>query len=155
MSKGKRLEEIEKLEAEIRRSLSVNKMKQAHMQIEETEKTRKKPAILSIIERIDLNIDVSRSVYESLVELRERSQELFKLRLPDDFVNNSGLAVTMKSFESIRFDLQRNINIKNEDFDKLFPRLTLSFETADGLLASLNCIIIQMLDMKHYCKRLL
>lgn len=58
-SKDKRLEEKEKTEAEIERSMSVVREKQAHMQIEEVERIRKKPAILSIIERIDTNFGVS------------------------------------------------------------------------------------------------
>jgi hypothetical protein len=154
-SKDNRLEQKEKLEAEIERSMSVVRMKQAHMQIEETEKIRKKPIIQSIIDRIDLNFDVSRSVYDSLADLYGRSPDIFKVRLPDDFVNKSGLVVIVKTFESIRFDLQTNIDLKNEDFDRLFPKLTLNFQTGSDYLTSLNCLNVQMLDMKHYCKRLL
>jgi hypothetical protein len=60
----KRLKQKEVLEAEIERSMSVVREKQAHMQIEEVEKIRKKPAILSIIDRIDTNFGVSYSVFE-------------------------------------------------------------------------------------------
>jgi hypothetical protein len=152
---AKRREEIEKLEAEIERSISVARMKQAHMQIEEAEKTRKKPAILSIIERLNTNFAVSYNVYKSLANLQEKSPKLFQQRMPDDFVNKCGIAVIIKTFESIRFDLQRNLDIKSEDFDRLFPKSTLSFETGDDFLTSLNCINVQMLDMTNYCKRLL
>ena len=152
---AKKQEEKKKLEAEIERSISVVRMKQAHMQIEEAEKTRKKPAILSIIERINTNLAVSSTVYKSLANLQEKSPKSFQQRLPDDFVSKCGLAVIVKTFESIRFDLQRNIDIKKEDFDKLFSRLTLSFETGNDFLTSLNLINVQMVDMTKYCKRLL
>lgn len=152
---SKRQEERKKLEAEIERSISVVRMKQAHMQIEEVEKTRKQPAILSIVQRINNNLGVSYTVYKNLANLHEKFPKLFQQRLPDDFVDKCGLAVIIKTFESIRFDLQRNIDIKSEDFDKLFPKSTLSFETGDDFLTSLNSINVQMLDMTNYCKRLL
>lgn len=154
-SKDKRLEEKEKIEAEIERSMSVVREKQAHMQIEEVEKTRKKPAILSIIDRINANSVLSSSVFESLTELRGKSPELFGVRVLDGLTSMSGLGFIVKSFESIRFDFQRNIEIKNEDFEKLFPKLTLSFDTGNDILTSLTCMTFQMLDMKAYCKRLL
>lgn len=92
---------------------------------------------------------------KELNTLKEKSPELFQVRLTDGFANKMGFTLIMKTFESIRFDFQRNIDIKNEDFDKLFPKLTLSFETGNEFLACLSCINVQMLDMKNYCKRLL
>jgi hypothetical protein len=51
-SKDKRLEEIEKLEAELERSVAVAKVKSAHKQIEDTEKSRKHSVVLSICKRL-------------------------------------------------------------------------------------------------------
>jgi hypothetical protein len=48
MSEDKHLEEKEKLESEIARSLSVVKMKEVHKQIEDIEKLRKQASIKSI-----------------------------------------------------------------------------------------------------------
>jgi ribosomal protein S20 len=52
-SKDKRLEEKEKLEAELQRSLAAAKVKATHKQIENTEKSRKRATVLSICKRID------------------------------------------------------------------------------------------------------
>ena len=49
VEKDKGFPEQKKLEAEIARSLSVVKMKEAHKQIEDIERSRKKAAIQSII----------------------------------------------------------------------------------------------------------
>ncbi len=65
-SSEKRLEQTEKLEAEIKRSLNVVEMKKAHCQIEDVEKNRKKPAILSIIERIDATAELLSNIYKIL-----------------------------------------------------------------------------------------
>ena len=61
VEKDKRFTEKEKLEAEIARSLSVVKMKEAHKQIEDIERSRKKAAFQSIIARIDLSSQMNES----------------------------------------------------------------------------------------------
>ena len=55
-SKEKRLEEKEKIIAEAQRSYAVAEMKKAHKLIEDTEKSRKLPAIKSICQRIDVHM---------------------------------------------------------------------------------------------------
>jgi hypothetical protein len=50
--KDKRLEEKEKWDAEVARSLSVVELKKAHKQIEDVERLRKRDNILSIKDRI-------------------------------------------------------------------------------------------------------
>ncbi|MGD0451025.1 MAG: hypothetical protein ABSA79_08250 [Candidatus Bathyarchaeia archaeon] len=154
-NKDKRLEEKEKLEAEIERSMSVVRMKQAHMEIEQAEKARKKPAIISIIDRIDTHCGLIYGVYQSLTELKKTSPNLFQVKVYEGLNDITGMSTLVKTFESIRYDLQRNIDIKDEDFDKLFPKLTLKFETGDNALTSMICLNVQMMDMKNYCKRLL
>jgi hypothetical protein len=152
--KDKRLEEKEKLEAEIERSLSVVNMKKAHMKIEKIEKTRKKSSILSIIERIDNNINDSETWIEATAKLiSSKTYNLGSLKLGDSpsMVANN----IMKTYESIREDLQRNINCKSEDFDKLFPKPIINFEIYTSASTSLSCLSSLMHDMKIYCKRLL
>lgn len=75
-STDKRIEQAEKLEAEIKRSLNVVEMKKAHIQIEEVEKNRKKSSILSIMDRIDLCVGVMDSVYDELDSLFKRDSTL-------------------------------------------------------------------------------
>ena len=79
MSKDKHLKEREKLEAEISRSLSVAKMKAAHKQIEEIEKSRKRSVILSTIQRLDVNITLYQGIME---ELSSKENEI-----PKDLLN--------------------------------------------------------------------
>lgn len=154
-STDKRLEQAEKLEAEIKRSLDVVEMKKAHCQIEEVDKNRKKPSILSIIERIDLNCDINRFIYKELDALQKHSSHFDSKQLPENVLDETGLDIEVKTFESIRFDLQRTLDVKNEDFDKLFPKLNLKFHHLQNILTSLNSMNRQMTDMKTYCKRLI
>jgi len=74
MSKDKPLEEKEKLEAEIERSLSVVKMKEVHKQIEEIEKLRKQATVKSICERILHCVEVSKSLAGFLVKAKNLSE---------------------------------------------------------------------------------
>jgi len=130
MSKDKRLEEKEKLDAEIARSLSVIKMKEAHKKIEEVEKLRKRAAILSIDDRLSLNIEMSTKIIEAIREVEEEDK---KKKL--DFETPVGSHVrnflnhVMVTYESIRFDFQKSINAKKEDFDRLFPKIEANFST--------------------------
>jgi len=152
-----KLEEKEKLEAEIARSLSVVKMKEAYKQIEEVEKSRKKSAILSINERLSLNLRKSLDFLSVLLKSVSSNEEFFfNFRLSDGFTGiKSELDAIVKTYKSIRFDLQRNIDVKNEDFDKLFPEPSINFETCNNVATSLNCLNAQMRDMQLYCQRLL
>ena len=70
---GKRLKEKEKLDAEVARSLSVVKVKEAHKQIEEVEKLRKKSAITSIIERLNFNIGFCKTIASTLSEIKKEN----------------------------------------------------------------------------------
>jgi hypothetical protein len=151
--KNKRLEEKEKIDAEIARSLSVVDMKKTHMQIEEIEKTRKKSSITSIIERIDL-------INKNIRVWNKTTQEITKKYTNADS-SKLGQSATMtldmilKTYESIRRDLQRNCDCKGEDFEKLFPKLTLNLETYGSASMSLTCLSLLLDDMKAYCKRLI
>ncbi len=58
-------------------------------------------------------------------------------------------------YESIRFDLQKTIDFKKEDFEKLFPEMELDFSTYESIVSNLLCLMMQLKDMWHYCLRLL
>jgi len=154
-TKDKRLEEKEKLDAEIARSLSVVNMKKTHMQIEEIEKTRKKSSITSIIERIDL-IDKNIRAWKHATQEMKKSQKNINVD-SSKLGRNATIVLDMilKTFESIRIDLQRNCDCKGDDFEKLFPKPTLNFETYGSTSMSLTCLGLLLDDMKAYCKRLI
>lgn len=163
MSKNKPLREkenleaeIKRLEAELKRSLSVARMKEAHKQIEEIEKSRKRTAILSIVERLNLNIQVYQGIMAALTSQEKKiSEHLLQKKLPDDFSSSLQLNHIVKTYESIYFDLRRNIDVKQEDFDKLFPKVIKDFSTVRNIMVTINCIFAQMIDMRAYCLRLL
>lgn len=152
----KRIEDTAKLQAEIARSLSVVEMKKVHCQIEEVEKNRKKPAILSIIERIDFTRRLCASVEKHVSALRKKDKVFFNSPFPEYYdVKKSPMEVVIESFESLRLDLKRNIDIREEDFEKLFPNIIQDFKTPNDILYCLNSMQVKLTDMKNYCKRLI
>ena len=155
MSKDKRLEEKEKLDAEVARSLSVVKVKEAHKQIEDIEKLRKQSSIKSIVERLSFNIEISRGIVEAITKIREKSKTYLKYKLTNDDSTKQYVDRITATFESIRFDLQRNIDVNEEDFERLFPKIKASFDTINLVIPYLNCLNVQMVDMRSYCQRLL
>ncbi len=152
--KDKPNQEIEKLETEIKRSLTVVGVKEAHKKIEDVERERKRAIILSIIDRISFCIQVNEAYLNGIAFAKKgfATDLLFK-KLPDS--PNSEMFNFVETFDSIRYDFKKNAELKDEDFDKLFPRPKLSFETVNQIELSLVSMCIQMKDMEKYCKRLL
>jgi len=154
MSKDKHLEEKEKLDAEITRSLSVVKMKEAHKQIEDIEKLRKQAAIRSICKRIASYLEINNVLVSRLLNLKkEHHKQQLNWELTDDI--RKYLNLIMERYESICFDLRRAIDIKKEDFDRLFPKVKFDFSTYESVILILNCLNMQLIDMQNYCSRLL
>jgi ABC-type oligopeptide transport system substrate-binding subunit len=124
--------EIKKLEVELKRSLSVVGVKEAHKKIEDVEKSRKRSAILSIIDRIGVCLQVNEGYSKGINNAKQRySQELLNRKIPDLASSELNFVITM--FDSIRYDFQNNADIKNEDFDKLFPRPKMSFDSVNKM----------------------
>jgi len=157
MSEDKHLEEKEKLEAEISRSLSVVKVKEAHKQIEDIEKSRKQASIKSICERITFCLGISTALVHELVEIGKDKQyeKSFGLKLADSDYTERFLDSIKAMYESILFDLQKTIDIKKEDFDRLFPKIEFNFSTYRSIAPKMNCLSMQLIDMRNYCLRLL
>jgi len=157
MSEDKHLEEKEKLEAEISRSLSVVKIKEAHKQIEDIEKLRKQAAIKSINERILFCLERSHTIVGTLLETSKDKQyeKSFGSKLGDGDSAKRYSDSIKAMYESIHFDLQKTIDIKKEDFDRLFPKMELNFSTYESIVPILNCLNMQLEDMRNYCLRLL
>ena len=157
--KDKRLAEKEKLEAEIARSLSVVKMKEAHKQIEEIERSRKKATIQSIIFRIDLFATMNEGYRQGFQQgLAEHKNDYPQFDFNGQITNSklSQLLETVATtYESIYFDIQKNIDVSKEDFSKLFPKLKNDFSTLNSLNFTMMFINCQLFDMKAYCQRLL
>ena len=159
MSKDKdeRLKEKEKLEAEVERSLAVVKVKEAHKKIEDVEKLRKSSAIKSIIQRIDLTLDLIKAIIDGV---NEATKEFAKANLGNIKLGNGSsvkkyLDLITSTIDSIRLDVEKNINLNKEDFHKLFPLIAVDFDTYASIIPNLNCYRIQLVDLEIYCKRLI
>ena len=148
-----RLKETKKLEAEIKRSLSVIGVKEAHKKIEDIENLRKKSAILLIIERIDSFLSYNNDALASIQKATKGlDDELLRKKIPN-FPLNPLFHNLFETFKAIRYDLQKTIGIKKEEFNKLFPEHNENLETIQETLLALAFVTIQLQDIKAYCKR--
>jgi hypothetical protein len=145
--------EKEKLEREIQRSLSVVKMKEAHKQIEDIEKLRKQLSIKSIYERISSCLQTSSEVNRTMMNVEKQDSKMLQLSISEEV--KKILNTIIATYESICFDLQRTLDIKKEDFDKLFPKMEFNFSTFSLVISNLLALCIRLEDMKKYCLRLL
>jgi len=158
MSEDKHLEEKDKIETEIIRSLSVAKMKEAHKQIEDIEKLRKQASISSISGRVSFCIGMIKGLMDGIAKAkRGNPNQKFDLKIGVSDSTKKMLNTIMAMYESICFDLQRTIDIKKEDFDRLFPKIKIesSFTTYSSIVPDLICLRMQLIDMNYYCLRLL
>lgn len=155
MSKDKHLEEKEKLDTEISRSLSVVKMKEAHRQIEDIEKLRKQASIKSVYQRISFCLEMSKALTNAILDTKKRFPNLELDWTTDTESTKKYLDTIMATYESICLDLQRTIDIKKEDFDRLFPRIEFNFSTYESIIPNLGCLSMRLIDMQNYCLRLL
>jgi len=111
--------------------------------------------IKSIIERLSFNKDMSEIIVGVMIELKkETPKQKFDLTISDDDEMKKYLDNIVARYESIYFDLQRNIDVKKEDFERLFPKVETKFDTYNSIVPNLNCLNMQMVDMKAYCLRL-
>lgn len=148
-NKEKRFEQKERVDAETQRSLSVAEMKKAHMLIEETEKSRKRPILLSICSRIEYHIKL---LVSSMEMLGMPSFALNKI-LSDNILDD--LNDLAQGYESIRFDFQRSMEIKEEEMNKLFPNIRIDLTSGYNAASTLSRMTRQLVHMKLYCERML
>ena len=116
-------------------------------------KLRKRAAILSIIDRLSLNVETSESIVEAIQEFqKDVNADFWEMPIRGNvrkYINH-----VVVTYESIRFDFQTSIDIKKEDFDRLFPKIEYNFSTFSSINSNLICLNSQMLDMMAYCRRL-
>jgi hypothetical protein len=155
MGEDKHLEEKEKLDTEISRSLSVVKMKEAHKQIEDIEKLRKQASIKSIYQRISFCLVMSKAMTNAMLEIGKKFPTLKLDWTIDTDSTKKYLDSIMAIYESICLDLQRTIDIKKEDFDRLFPKIEFDFSTYKAIIPNISCLNMRLIDMENYCLRLL
>jgi hypothetical protein len=141
-----RQKETERLKAETARSLEVVEMKKAHRKIEELEKERKQAGILSVWYRLNSHVD-------HLLNEAKGDNDLIQGKKFSDLVRNNRAKSISQMYESVRFDFKKTLDLKDEEFNVLFPALKIETETDMNFLRSVNDMALQEIHMQHYCKR--
>jgi hypothetical protein len=119
------------------------------MEIEDTEKIKKRPTVLSICKRIDFYIADIQSVLDVLLE----DQSIDEQSLSQRTLLN--LQTYKETYDSIRSDLQKSIELNDEAMMKLFPEIEIDKTNYGHTTDSLFNMIAQLRHMKLYCERLL
>jgi hypothetical protein len=149
------LKEKEKLEAEFEKTISIVKVKKAHKSIEDIEKLRKSPNIKPIIDRIDNNLEVINQINNTFTNLKKDDPKMnLNFKLDKDYLLQNLLNFLISTFESIQFDLEKICDINKQNFEKLFPNISMNFDSYFSTNLNLLCFKRELLDMKAYCIRL-
>jgi hypothetical protein len=148
-SKEKRLEEKERVEADAERSYAVAKMKKAHKLIEDVEKLRKHSALQSICERVDNHIQN----VMSLGGVMHKSED--ETPPTQGTVFGEAIESIIRIYNSIRYDIQKTLEMKDEDLERLFPKLQIKTTSDHLAVVGLLNMSDQLLDMRIYCERML
>lgn len=148
-TKEKRLEEKEKMEAEAQRSYAVAEMKKSHKLIDDIEKSRKRPALQSICHRIDTH----------LVEISPKVSMFGEHPFADKPIVAPSVEANLRScvqtYDSIRYDMQKAMDIKDDDMEKLFPKIEMNMKNGYLISGSLQIMVRQLKHMRLYCERML
>ena len=115
-------------------------------------------AIQSISQRINRHCDEIKKLADALVEAQSNNPRL-SVNQPFDAAKSKMLKTVLlnmlKTYESIRRDLSRIAHDKGVDFEKVFRKLDINFETYYTIAISMLNLIYQMQYMKIYCQTFL
>ena len=118
----------------------------------------KHSAIQSIGKRINEHCDEINKLAYAL-EKAQNNNPKFSLNQPFDSANSSMLKTVLlnmvRTYESIRRDLGRIVHVKGVDFENMFPKLYINFETYYAIAISMLNLIYQLQHMKIYCQFIL
>jgi len=117
----------------------------------------KRSAIQSISQRINKHCGDIKKIADALVEAQynnpksslNQSFDSAKSRMLKTVIVNM-----VKTYESIRNDVGRIADVKGVDFENMFPKLDVNFETYYTIAVSLLNLIYQLQFMKIYCQTL-
>jgi predicted polyphosphate/ATP-dependent NAD kinase len=137
----------QKLDAELKRSLAVAKVKAAHKEIEDIGKTRKRAMPLSICKRVDSLLQIMQ------VFITLNKPEFEHLQLTE--YARSIVKNFEKTYLSIRYDFQKNLDIGDEGMANTFPLIKVDRDNFGQASSDLTDVSMQVTQMKNYCERLL
>lgn len=114
--------------------------------------------VLAIGERLSNHCDKVGAILEG-IEMKQISDVKFRLNQPflstDSGLMEAALMNMLKTYESLRHDVWKITEMSLVDFEILFPKLDINFETYYSLAVSLLNLIYQMHLMRLDCYRLL
>ena len=118
----------------------------------------KRSAINSINQRINKHCSEIKKLADALAGAQNDNPN-FGLDDVFDSAKNSMLKTVLvnvvKTYESIRSDVERIAHVKGVDFENMFPKIEIDFETYYTIAISMLNLIYQMNYMNIYCQRLL
>ena len=115
-------------------------------------------AIQSIRERLNKHCGEIKNLADALIAAQDKNPNSSVDRPFDSAKSNmlkTVLVNMVKTYESIRCDLRRVADVKGVDFESMFPKLGLNFETYFTVAISMLNLIYQLQHMKIYCQTLL
>lgn len=126
--------------------------------IEDKEEVPKRAELQLIIKRLDEHCGKIKILTDGF-EVAQSKNPNFSIDQPFDSTKSSMtrtlLMNTVATYNSIRSDLQKTVQVKSNEFENLFPKLEINFETYYSVALSLLNLIYQMQHMKIYCRRLI
>jgi hypothetical protein len=117
----------------------------------------KRSAIQSISQRINKHCLYIKKIADALVEAQYNNLKS-SLNKPFDSAKSRMLKTVIvnmvKTYESIRNDVEKIVDVKGVDFEKMFPKLDVNFETYCTIAISMLNLIYQLQYMRIYCQTL-
>ena len=114
-------------------------------------------AIQSISQRINKHCLGIKKIADAMVEAQYNNPKS-SLNQPFDSAKSSMLKTVIvnmvKTYESIRNDVERIADVKGVDFNNMFPKLDVNFETYYTIAISMLNLIYQLQYMRIYCQTL-
>ena len=114
-------------------------------------------AIQSISQRINKHCLYIKKIADALVEAQYNNPKS-SLNQPFDSAKSRMLKTVIvnivRIYESIRNDLEKIADVKGVDFENMFPKLDVNFETYYTIAISMLNLIYQLQYMKIYCQTL-
>jgi hypothetical protein len=114
-------------------------------------------AIQSISQRINKHCLEIKKIADAIAEAQYNNPKA-SLNQPFDSAKSSMLKTVIvnmvKTYESIRNDVEKIVDVKGVDFEIMFPKLDVNFETYYTIVISMLNLIYQLQCMRIYCQTL-
>ena len=111
--------------------------------------------IQSITERVN-KLCQETCKLENALERNQSNNAQFSFNDPFDSTKSSMLTTLLgsmeKRYETIRSDLAKLVQAKYPDFEKMFPKLSINFETYYTIAVSMLNLTYQLKYMNVYCQ---